>query len=307
MIQMNKEIMDLAQDQESCNSVLGMMLSSAECLSSIFGIKKFDRLFDCYNNFESGDIKNEEFLKLKLRIQTKLFRINYFYMKEKKGKYNFPDNFDKYNIIRIINIWKQNVSDDKKIYYDNIIDIICDKNTEVKYPRQSIDKINNSGLNENVFVNAMLPIMSPVDQGLQNVGREAELKWNINNNLKLGKKIDDRSKNLEVLIISKLINCLQLGECYYVLNSRDNNYRVNFLNKEQYQIQNYFYIKKKFKDNIIELEKLIKCYYDNYGDSDKIIQTINEYIHCAGVWKKNDNDQLFKEFYNLLIFANDIN
>lgn len=61
-----------------------MMLSSGECLSSRFGIKKFDRLFDGYNYFESGYIKNEESLRLKLRIKIKLLRNNYFYMKDKK-------------------------------------------------------------------------------------------------------------------------------------------------------------------------------------------------------------------------------
>lgn len=320
LIQIHKEIMELAQEQESCNSVLGMMLSSAECLSSRFGIQNFERLFNGYNIFESGDTKNEESLKVQLRIQTKLFRNNYFYTKEKKGKYIFPDNFDKQKIIEIINIWKKNVSDDKKIYYNNIIDIITDKKTELKYPNQSIDKIKNNGVNQNVILNVMVPIMSYVDQGLEEVGREAELKGNIDNNLKLGKKknndhalethivnINDinhkkneKRNELRDSIVADLLNCFSYGECYYVLSVSDNNYRTKYYKKEVYKNQKYFDIQNKFKEGISELIKKIKIFNDNYGDSETIINTINDNFNNAYIWKCRCQDTLFEDFYKLL-------
>ena len=144
---------------------------------------------------------------------------------------------------------EENISDDKKIYYNNIIDIITDKNMEIKYQKQSIDKIKNSGLNGNAILNIKLPIMPSVEQGLEKICSEAELKWNIDNNLKLGKKFDDLSlekyllninnttqitnlnKN-EEFIISTLINCLHFWKCYFVLNGSDNNYRVKYHKKE---------------------------------------------------------------------------
>ena len=292
LLQIHKEIMELAQEQESCNSILGMMLSSAECLSSRFGIQKFDRFFNSYNIFESGDTKNEDSLKIQLRIQTKLFRNNYFYMKEKKGRYIFPDNFSKEKIIEIINIWKENVSDDKKIFYNNIIDIITDNKTQIKYPNQSIDKIKNNGVNHNIILNVMVPIMSYVDQGLEQIGREAELKGSINNILKIGQKCNndylenyilninnaayktkDKRIELKDLIISKMFNCFIFGECYYVLNSRDNNYILKYCNSEQIKNLDFLINQNKFKEEIINLEKLIECFNKNYGDSETIITT----------------------------------
>lgn len=321
LIQIHKEIIELAQEQESCNSVLGMMLSSAECLSSRFGIQKFERLFNGYNIFESGDTKEEDSLKVQLRIQTKLFRNNYLYMKEKKGKYIFPDNFSIQKIIEIINIWKKNVSDDKKIFYNNIIDIITDKKTQLKYPNQGIDKIKNNGVNQNVILNVMAPIMSYVDKGLQEVGREAELKGNIDNNLRLGKKnnndhalenhivnindktlkINEKRNELRDLIVANLLNCFSYGECYFVLSvPADNNYRVKYYEKEHYLCQKYFDIQKKFKAGISQLKEEIKSFNNNYGDSKTIIQTINDNINNAYIWKCRCQDILFEDFYKLL-------
>ena len=51
LIQIHKQIVELAQEQDSCNAVLGMMLSTAECLSSRFGKVKNERLFNDYNVF----------------------------------------------------------------------------------------------------------------------------------------------------------------------------------------------------------------------------------------------------------------
>ncbi len=89
----------------------------------------------------------------------------------------------------------------------------------------------------------MVFIMSYVDQGLEEVGRESELKGNIDNNLRLGKKknnvhtlethivnINDtnhkknvKRKELRDLIVADLLNYFSYGECYYVLSISDNN------------------------------------------------------------------------------------
>ena len=186
LIQISKEIIELAQDQDCCNSVLGMMLSSAECLSLKFGKKQsIKKMFNGYNVFGSGDTKNEESLKTQLRIQTKLFRNNYYYMMQTKGKYNFPENFPPETIVRILNIWKENVSDEKQIFYNNIIKIINCKALELKYPSQNFDNITRgNGVDQNLILNVMGPIMSHVDKGLEKIRKETELTGKYNNKLK---------------------------------------------------------------------------------------------------------------------------
>jgi hypothetical protein len=312
--------MELAQDQESCNSVLGMMLSSAECLSSRFGKNKFERLFNGYNVFESGDSKDEESLKTQLRIQTKLFRNNFYYMKQKRGEYSFPNNFTRDKIIEIINIWKKNVKDDKKIFYNNIIDIITDKTIQVKYPSQKIDNITSNGISQNVILNVMAPIMSHVDQGLEKARKEAELKGTINNVLDISKKNYD-SKSLEIqiknfndkdlkynnkrselrdMIISTMINSLSFGECFYLMNSNDNSYRTKYNKKENYMNQDYFNIQSRFRKHLNDLEKMMNEFKATYGDSDSISAAINENYYIVALWQNKCKDILFDKFHQLL-------
>jgi hypothetical protein len=320
LIQIHNEIMELAQDQESCNSVLGMMLSSAECLSSRFGKNKFERLFNGYNVFESGDSKDEESLKTQLRIQTKLFRNNFYYMKQKRGEYSFPNNFTRDKIIEIINIWKKNVNDDKKIFYNNIIDIITDKTIQVKYPSQKIDYFTNNGISQNVILNVMAPIMSHVDQGLEKAKKEAELKGTINNVLDINKKNYD-SKSLEIqiknfndkelkhndkrselrnMIISTMLKSLNFGECFYILNSNDNSYRAKYNKKEDYINQDYFKIQNIFRNHLNDLEKMMNEFKATYGDSDSISNIINENYHIVALWQNKSKDSLFDKFYQLM-------
>jgi hypothetical protein len=109
IIQINKTILDLAMQQDDLNSVLGLMMSTAECLSNRFGKVKNKSFFAAYNLNNSGNIKNEENLRDQLKIQTKIFRNNYKNMlTQNKGKYPFPENLGEKEIRNIVNIWKSN-------------------------------------------------------------------------------------------------------------------------------------------------------------------------------------------------------
>ena len=54
--QINKQILELALEQDDLNAVLGNMLSSAECLSNNYGKVKKESFFDSYNLYGSGNI-----------------------------------------------------------------------------------------------------------------------------------------------------------------------------------------------------------------------------------------------------------
>ena len=313
LLQIHKEILELAQEQESCNAVLGMMLSTAECFSSRFGKVKNERIFNDYNIFGSGDSKNEASLKAQLRIQTKLFRNNYYYMKNKDGKYTFPKNFDPNKIIQIVKIWKDNVSHDKKIYYDNIIAIIQDDKTNIKFPHIKMDTIPNYGLDPNIMVDVFLPIMNHVDEHLQQVGEEANKKGIYDNNLKTnGKKYDDKGlkKNIQnnlnkrgqkenneqlLCLGNYLQNCFIYGELYYVLLLNKTDYKLKFYPNQSFTIkqEDKYKIGEYFKTNLINLnnqfELIKKCKNINL---DNINAFISENGHYVCTWKTETKNEL---------------
>ena len=319
-LQLHKEILELAQEQESCNAVLGMMLSTAECFSSRFGKVKNERILNDYNIFGSGDSKNEASLKAQLRIQTKLFRNNYYYMKNKNGKYTFPHNFDKDKIIQIVNIWKDNVSNDKKIYYDNILAIIQNDKTEIKYPHIRMDTISNNGLDPNIMLDAFLPIMNHVDEHLQEVGEKASEKGFYNNNLKInGQKYDDKGleKNIQdnfkrrkqneindelCLLGNYLQNCFTYGEIYYWLLSNKKQYQLKFYqnnNKGEVNIKQdqKFEIAGLLRSHLINLNKQFdkikknKNINDNLENINNFISENGKYVHQ---WKEETNNSLLQ-------------
>jgi hypothetical protein len=319
LIQIHKQIVELAQEQDSCNAVLGMMLSTAECLSSRFGKVKNERLFNDYNVFGSGDSKNEEYLKAQLRIQTKLFRNNYYYMKKKNNKYSFPENFSKEKIIQIVNIWKDNVSDDKKIYYENIVSIIKDE-TSIKFPHLKMDTMTNKGIDPNIILDAFLPIMSHVDENLKKVGEDANSKGFYDNKLKVGgQQYDD--KGLEKTInnnfqrrgqtnddgemyqlMNTLINCFIFGEIYYVL----------LLKKDKYEYRFYDNKKEIKSEQTLQMGLLLKQYLGNLTNqyksltkkNPKSLAVINKFIfdnsNYAFNWKEETKNNLLNLFYETL-------
>ena len=328
LIQLHKEILELAQEQESCNAVLGMMLSTAECLSSRFGKVKNERLFNDYNVFGSGDSKNESYLKAQLRIQTKLFRNNYVFMKDKDGQYTFPNNFNKDKIIQIVNMWKNNVSRDKKIYYENIISILQDK-TDIKFPHLTMDTISNKGLDPNIMVNAFLPIMNHVDEKLKKVGEEAGTKGFYDNKLKVNgkqyndngleksiqnnfKRSDEENNNDEEICALTLYlqNCFISGEIYYVLLSKNKKYQIRFYDNKKYiyKEEDIFKISNYFKTNLINFKELYLKLKEKKKINDKSIANINSFItengEYAVLWKNYNQDPLLKDFCDFILKIN---
>ena len=311
LIQISKEIIELAQDQDCCNSVLGMMLSSAECLSLKFGKKQSEKkMFNGYNVFGSGDTKNEESLKTQLRIQTKLFRNNYYYMMQTKGKYNFPENFPPETIVKILNIWKENVSDEKQIFYNNIIKIINCNALELKYPCQNFDNIpRGNGVDQNLILNVMVPIMSHVDKGLEKVRKETELTGKIKNKLKYNQhQYDDKglenhiknncdnesNRNSEEInnIIQKIQSCLSSGESLYCLDE-------NLVKSKE----NYDKILKDFDSLLNELNTLFLNFKKKNGDCKVITKfivknydTVRSFLNTNSKKKKS----LFEKFIEVL-------
>ena len=242
LIQINSQILKLAMQQDDLNSVLGSMLSTAECLSNRYGIKKQDSYFEAYNLFGSGNRKNENDLKLQLKIQTKIFRNNYKYMLNEKGKYPFPKNFGEEKIKKIVQIWKQNSRPENLIYYDNIINVL-DKNFSINYPGENR---NTNGIEPNFILDVFPAIMNKVDQE-RDITRNNVIQTGVyDNNLILNgqnnmtypeQNLPLKSKNDYQNLINDINNIFKLVECFLYSNTKNIRKPINLLygNNEEYE------------------------------------------------------------------------
>lgn len=162
------------------------MLASAENFSNRFGINKNVKMFESYNLFKSGDLKNENDLKQQLALQIKIFRNLVNHKKQKERNYSFPENLGAEDIKKLIYMWKNNVKKEDQIYYDNILYII-DENFDIKFPNYIKNKKGSQqGIDPNHIINVVPNVMGCIDYRLNQVGLEAEKTRVINNKIIIG-------------------------------------------------------------------------------------------------------------------------
>lgn len=119
------------------------MLASAENFSNRFWINKNAKIFESYNLFKSGDLKNENDLKQQLALHIKIFRNLVNHEKQKGRIYSFPENLGPEDIKKLVHMWKNNVKKEDQIYYDNIL-YILEENFDIKFPDYKKIKIQLS-------------------------------------------------------------------------------------------------------------------------------------------------------------------
>ena len=310
MLQINKQILQLAMQQDDLNAVLGNMLSTAECLANRFGTNPKQSFFENYNVYGSGNSKNEEDLKFQLQIQTKVFRNNHNYMLNKEGKYPFPENLGKNDIENLAKYWKENAKPENKIYFDNIIKIV-NGNYNLVFPEK---KYTSDGIDPNVTLELFPQVMKDVDKNRKKVKEDVSKSGTYNNNLKLdekspntaprnfeSKKIDiceDEGKNF----IQYLFFIFKNIELYLYHSYLKNNKYINlkYGNKAEYNKINpdglLSYLEK-------ELEKLKKKYaeYCSYEDTSKV-KEIKKYKESCQKWMKAyQNDYIIKTLSDILL------
>ena len=224
--QIDMQLLELIQQQDDLNSVLGLMLCSAECLSNRFGREKKETFFDYYNLNNAGNKKSEKNLKDQLKIQTKIFRNNYLYMLNKKGSYPFPNNFKKNDIISLINYWKLNAKNEDQLYFDNILRIL-NGDFNLTYPQKTI---STEGLPPEGILNYFPSAMSYVDGKRDEIAYDYLNNGYYSNELKFGENVKNKdyfpyrncnnnSQNNKMQIEKDLITFLD-----YTYNKAENYY-----------------------------------------------------------------------------------
>jgi hypothetical protein len=313
MLQINKQILQLAMQQDDLNAVLGNMLSTAECLANRFGNKPQQSFFDAYNLYGSGNTKNEEALKTQLQIQTKIFRNNHNYMINRDGKYPFPENLGKKEIEDLLNLWKDNSKLENQFYFENIIKIL-NGNYELTFPQR---KVKTNGINPKVTLELFPQVMKDVDKTRKKVKEEVIEKGKYDNNLNLNQNRQDNTQPTSVPneidmyeqekieLLQYLYNIFWNIELYiyhtYLKNKKIKPYLI-YGNKEEYK--SYKPI-EEFQINLkIELVKQKYVYYCQYNDisNDK---EINQYKDSCTKWMKDyKNDKVINKLNE--IFSSEV-
>jgi hypothetical protein len=313
MLMINKQILQLAMQQDDLNAVLGTMLSTAECLANRFGNKPQQSFFDAYDLYGSGSTKNEEALKTQLQIQTKIFRNNHNYMVKTKGEYPFPENLGKKEIETLLKIWKKNSKLENQFYFENIINIL-DGNYELTFPER---KVKTNGINPEVTLELFPKIMKDVDKTRKKVKEEVIEKGKYDNNLRLrGKRQDktqptdvpneiDMSEKEKIVLLQYLFRLFRNVELYiyhtYIKNNLVKSY-LKYGNKDIYKIYKPL---EEFQLNLeIESVKQIYVDYCQYNDISKD-KEINQFKDSCNIWLNNyKNDQIINKLN--CIFSSEI-
>lgn len=311
LLQIHRQIIELAQKQDNCNSCLGLMLSSAESFSNRFGIKKNQKLFESYNLFHSGDLKNESDLKLQLGLHIKIFRNLVNHEKKKGRNYTFPENLGPEEIKKLIYMWKNNVKKEDQIYYDNILSIL-EENFDIKFPNnpQKSNHTSNQGIDPNHIMNVVPNVMGCIDYRLNKIGLEAEKTGVINNKIMMGstESFNPELNGLKFIPITKGLNpkeeekkklmdiineTFYYAECYYYLYCQKLNLKVKLVSKygniSDYLSKNFEDIEKKATNYAVNFKKIFTEYINKYYE----IEFIRDYYQSAIDWYYNTNNELF--------------
>lgn len=317
LLLINKQILELALQQDDLNAVLGSMLSTAECLANRFGKNPKESFFESYNLYGSGNTKNEEDLKDQLEIQTKVFRNNHHFMLNKEGNYPFPENFGKTEIEQIVNFWKKNSKPENKIYFENIIKVLY-KNYNLTYPEETT--ISNE-LDPNITLELFPKVMKDVNKSRKKVKQEVSQNGVYNNNLQLNGKCTDKNtgdlfnkasivQNEKIIFIQYLCKIFKDFECYiyfiYYKNNSKLPTRLNYGNKEEYDKvldKNASSVFAILNEDLEELKKAYEKYCSLYDVSKD--KEIKKYKNSCINWMKNySNDYYIKKLGEILIKEN---
>lgn len=311
LLLINKQILELAMQQDDLNAVLGNMLSTAECLANRFGSNPKESFFDFYNLYGSGNTKNEEDLKTQLQIQTKVFRNNHNYMFRQTGNYPFPQNLGKKEIENLVKMWKENAKPENQMYFDNIIKIL-NKNYDLTFPKK---KAISNGIDPEVTLELFPEVMKDVDGKRKIVRDEVSKSGVYNNNLKMKGKyqsnniynnktnkmnnFDEEKKNF----IQYLFNNFKTIEFYIYhtyYRSQKLSTNLKFGNKIEYDVIEPSKALTNLNQNLEELKTKYEE-YSLYNDTSKDTEISKYKTTCKNWMKTFQNDYVIKKLGEILL------
>ena len=148
-MQLDKQKIIQAQDLTLLNDNFGRALSSLECYANRQSGKIISNMFDYYNMFNLGYTQDMDELYKKAFVQTQIFKLAYDDYIRKYKKYTPPQNIDLREIKKLLNIWMGNVTDEAKIIYQGMINILSSFDNSIfdKKFRSTSKKYRNAKMN----------------------------------------------------------------------------------------------------------------------------------------------------------------
>lgn len=195
-LQLSKQQQIKLQDQGHSYNVMGSLFSSLEyyakriCKNSY----QYPIKFNYYNDFDCGNKKSLDDLKRQIIIHFELFKNSFLGYEVEYGKYDFPPNLPREDVVKILNYWISIVPRDDKKFYSATRDLIINGDTEESFRKElkSLPSTKNKGSKINTFLDATR-IASRTQQYGEEISKKYQENPNYRPSLKIGCESGDKT------------------------------------------------------------------------------------------------------------------
>jgi len=222
-------------------------------------------IFNKYDEYNSGSIKEIDKLRRQLKIQIKVFLSSYQDMIEKNnGKYPFPSNFPKDKTLKLIEKFKNlaltnNTGDD--LYCEAIESIFTGDHGKVYLLLPNTSK--NQGLDPEIQIKYFMKVNGKVYETTEQAINEFREKGAVNNRVEIDENKINSIINVdpihEVYRHFKLLTTFPTKENEITLHNKV----LDFLNFHSKQVKGYTFPKNFDEKGFLELINYYQTIYEN--------------------------------------------
>ena len=155
--------------------IVGNALSTFECYANKHQPDPSlqSNVFSYYNNFNSGNTKTKQQLKMQMIAQLEIFKLSYKAFKLQFNKIEFQKDMTKETIIENLHKWSTWVEDEDKKYYESVVGVLQEDENKAKSYKEELKSNNNKIMNPNAFASSVEVIYET-----QQKGKNAVKKYN---------------------------------------------------------------------------------------------------------------------------------
>lgn len=161
--------------------IVGNALSTFECYANKHQSDSslHSNVFSYYNNFNSGNTKTKQELKMQMITQLEIFKLSYKAFKMQFNEIEFQKDMTKETIIDNLHKWSTWVDNEDKKYYESAIGVLQEDDTKAKSYKEELKANNNDNSNNKKIMNpnAFADSVGVIYQ-TQQKGEEAVKKYN---------------------------------------------------------------------------------------------------------------------------------
>lgn len=294
--------------------IVGNALSTFECYANKHQTDPslHSNVFSYYNNFNSGNTKTKQELKMQMITQLEIFKLSYKAFKMQFNEIEFQKDMTKETIIDNLHKWSTWVDNEDKKYYESAIGVLQEDDTKAKSYKEEL-KANNNGdssnnkkiMNPNTFADSVGVIYETQQRGENAVKKYNEEgivpKLEINSNKvgddKLNKAGEAAKKRKEAQmhldeLIEKLVKDIQQYKdkdksnkgvtCFIPMFHNLSKVHNDFVKEYQFYIYNDK--PEEFKQRIQIIETFMKginkeTHSELFNNIQMLIEDLNEHSH----------------------------